>query len=90
MSALSWEYLQTIPAEPLPRLEALAEAARIDDWRYLVRRALESDAVGLELYDMWPNADPIPQHVWEKRVKAQWARAMEYDRLTAEREASKR
>ena len=84
-SELTWEYLQSITAEPLPRLVAMSEEAWVEQWKSQVKVALESDLGGEELYEAWPESWPIPAKVWEERLIANWARLVEYDRLTAAR-----
>lgn len=86
---LTTEYLHSIEADPLPRFVEMTEKAWTDSWLAQVRSAIDSDLVGLELYDAFPSAWTIPHDVWAARLAANWARLVEYDRLTAERTHAK-
>lgn len=86
---LSTAYLHTIEADPLDRGIAMSEQAWTETWKAQVKAALDSDLVGDDLYDAWPTSFAIPRAAWEARLKANWARLAEYDRLTALRQVSK-
>jgi len=78
---LTWNYLQSIQPDPLPRFAAMSEEAWASQWQSSVKAAT--------CYEDFPEPFVIPAHVWEERLVANWARLVEYDRLTAEREQSK-
>lgn len=76
---LNIEYLHSIKNESLPRFISMSEEAWVSEWRKQVANATD--------YDSFPSSWSIPSHVWEERLKAAWARLVEYDRLTAKRQA---
>lgn len=86
---LSVAYLHSIESDPIPRLIAMSAAAWTDDWKSRVEAALDSDLVGLPLYDAWPTSRAIPKEEWDAKLNANWARLAEYDRLTEERNLAK-
>lgn len=79
---LTVDYLHSIQPDPLPRLVEMSEKAWTEAWLVHVRAAIDSDLVGIELYDAFPDSWAIPHDVWEARLVANWARLVEYDRLT--------
>ncbi len=83
---LSWDYLHTIESDPLSRLISMNEDAWVETYKQKVKAALKSDLIGIPLYDAWPSSWPIPENVWQARLTANWARLMEYDRLTEARQ----
>jgi len=74
---LTVAYLHSIQAEPLPRFVAMSEEGWLAEWKAQADRATD--------YESWPSSWVIPQSAWDERLKANWARLVEYDRLTAER-----
>ena len=82
---LSWEYLHSIPPEPIPRLIEQGEQAWVESWKGQCARAINGPLVGLPLYDAWPSSWPISKVAGKARLEANWARLVEYDRLTEER-----
>ena len=81
---LTVAYIHSIQSEPLPRFIEMSEAEWVEQWRSKVSAAVNSDLVGLELYEAFPSSWPISHEAWDARLKANWARLIEYDRLTAE------
>lgn len=71
---LTFEYLQSIESEPLPKIFRDSERLAIAEWK--------QDYADWEVGKM---EQPIPAQVWAERLKSNWARLAEYDRLTAER-----
>lgn len=74
---LTFEYLHSIPSEPLPRFTAMSEEAWVSQWHASVKAAT--------CYEDFPEPFVIPANVWQERLNANWARLVEYDRLTAAR-----
>ena len=70
---LSVAYLHSIESDPIPRLIAMSAAAWTDDWKSRVEAALDSDLVGLPLYDAWPTSRAIPKEEWDAKLNANWA-----------------
>jgi len=83
---LSFEYLQSIENDPLPRAVEISEAGWVEEWKRQVAAAIEIPAP--ENYEAFPTSWTIPKEAWEPKLRASWARLAEYDRLTAERKAS--
>lgn len=71
---LTHAYLQSIESDPLVGFGIAASE------RAFVSALKDKGAA---------SASPIPPEVWQARLRSVWARLVEYDRLTAERELTR-